>query len=58
MKIQIIQRLVTARNLLEQVDVHGKKNCKSMANAIDIIEELSQMVNDCEITVPKVVADA
>ena len=50
MKIQVIQRLLAARNLLEQVDVHGKKDCKAMANAMDILEEVSQIVNDCEIS--------
>lgn len=52
MKLQILQRIVAARNLLEQIDVHGKNDCKAMANTIDIIEELSQIINDCDICVP------
>ena len=58
MKIKILQRLVTARNLLEQVDVHGKKDCKAMANIMDILEEVSQIINDCEIETPKKTADS
>lgn len=50
MKIQVLQRIVTVRNLLEQIDVHGKSDCKSMANAIDIIEELSQIITECEVS--------
>lgn len=50
MKLQILQRIVAARNLLEQIDVHGKNDCKAMANAIDIIEELSQIITECEVS--------
>lgn len=49
MKIEILQRLVAAQNMLDAISVPHKENWRAMFTVATLIEEASRMLNDWEV---------
>lgn len=50
MKNEVINRLTAVLGALEHVSVHGKANLANLSGSIAILEEVKNMLIDCEIT--------
>ncbi len=53
MKEEIMQRLGAVLNALNNITVSGKHNLANLSGSIAVLEEISGMLNDAEVTAQK-----
>ena len=52
MKMEILQRLMAAQNILDTVSVQHKDNWRAMIAAINLLDDVAKIINDCEVLPP------